>query len=149
MKIQSANASAWLGILPVVLWGILVTGQAQAGDAPGKPTGKEVPHATEPARPVEKLDEPVASPELQEANQKLRQAAEHGNAEAQFELGMRYAEGKGMPKDLVQAHMWMNLAASQGKESAIRMHDELARRMTPAQNAQADELSNKWKASHP
>ena len=35
-----------------------------------------------------------------------------GDAEAQHILGVRYATGAGVPQDYVQAHMWVNLAAS-------------------------------------
>jgi len=41
------------------------------------------------------------------------QAAE-GNAEAQNNLGALYAEGKGVPKDYVQARQWYEKAAAQG-----------------------------------
>ncbi|MDH4328118.1 MAG: sel1 repeat family protein [Nitrospira sp.] len=41
------------------------------------------------------------------------QAAE-GNAEAQNNLGGLYAEGKGVPKDYVQARQWYEKAAAQG-----------------------------------
>ncbi|MEO5348689.1 MAG: hypothetical protein H7836_03465 [Magnetococcus sp. YQC-3] len=74
----------------------------------------------------------------------IRSAAERGDINAQFDLGSRYADGNGLRKDYVQAHMWLNLAASAGKESAIRLHDEIVRRMTPSQNAQADEWARKW-----
>ncbi len=43
----------------------------------------------------------------------LRSFAEQGNAEAQYNLGYMYGEGLGVPQDdYVQAHMWLNIAAS-------------------------------------
>ena len=79
----------------------------------------------------------------------IQNAAEQGDANAQVDLASRYAEGVGVTKDLVQAHMWLNIAASQGKESAIRMHDETAKRMTPAQIAKSDEMARQWKLGRP
>ena len=44
----------------------------------------------------------------------LRQAAEQGDAEAQFVLGSRYANGEGVLKDEAEAVRWYRLAAEQG-----------------------------------
>ena len=48
----------------------------------------------------------------------FRQAAEQGHAEAQYNLGVCYANGCGMPKDLQQAIYWYTKAAEQGNEDA-------------------------------
>ena len=39
-----------------------------------------------------------------------RKAAEQGYAKAQFNLGIMYGNGRGVPQDYVEAHMWFNLA---------------------------------------
>ena len=44
----------------------------------------------------------------------LRQAAEAGDARAQFDLGVRYAGGKGVAPDTAEAARWIALAAAQG-----------------------------------
>ena len=44
----------------------------------------------------------------------LRQAAERGDPNAQFELGVRYAEGKGVAPDDKEAARWILKAAEQG-----------------------------------
>ena len=44
--------------------------------------------------------------------EQLRLAAEQGDAAARFNLGLVYAIGVGVPQDYVQAHKWINLAAS-------------------------------------
>jgi uncharacterized protein len=36
--------------------------------------------------------------------------AEKENTDAQFNLGEIYYKGRGIPQDIVQAHMWFNLA---------------------------------------
>jgi TPR repeat protein len=45
-------------------------------------------------------------------------AAEQGNAIAQFNLGVMYANGQGVPKDYTIAVRWYRFAAEQGNASA-------------------------------
>ena len=49
---------------------------------------------------------------------KLTQQANQGNAIAQFNLGLMYAKGQGVPQDDVQAVKWYRLAANQGNAIA-------------------------------
>ena len=44
----------------------------------------------------------------------LRAKAEEGNSVAQYYLGLVYAEGRAVPKDLVEAYVWLSLAAENG-----------------------------------
>jgi TPR repeat protein len=46
--------------------------------------------------------------------QALRASAEQGNAEAQFNLGLLYDHGRGLPKDKGEALKWYRRAAMQG-----------------------------------
>ena len=39
-----------------------------------------------------------------------RRAAKQGNAGGQYNLGVAYAEDKGVAQDWVQAHMWFNIS---------------------------------------
>ena len=48
----------------------------------------------------------------------LRQEADSGNANAQFDLGVRYATGKGVAHDDDEAARWIRKAAEQGHVSA-------------------------------
>ena len=41
-----------------------------------------------------------------------RPLAEQGDADAQYNLGVMYEHGQGVPQDYAHAHMWYNLAAS-------------------------------------
>jgi TPR repeat protein len=50
----------------------------------------------------------------QVAQQDLYQKAAQGNADAQVNLGLMYAEGRGVPKDDAQAVGWFRRAADQG-----------------------------------
>ena len=47
-----------------------------------------------------------------------RLAAEQGNANAQFNLGLMYANGEGVPEDDAEAVRWYRLAAEQGNANA-------------------------------
>jgi hypothetical protein len=71
--------------------------------------------------------------------------AEQGDASAQYMLGVFYDNGLGVPQNRVHAHMWLNLAATQGKEGAAAFRDLVARLMTPAQIAEAQKLAREWK----
>jgi TPR repeat protein len=50
-----------------------------------------------------------------------------------------------MPRDDVQALMWLNLAADRGDAKAVETRNLVARQMTPAQVAEAQKLSREWK----
>jgi TPR repeat protein len=56
-----------------------------------------------------------------------------------------YALGHGVPQDLVQAHMWLSLAAAASKVDAARAAIQLLANMTPAQIAEAQKLAREWK----
>jgi|GEM_PF-3814672 len=53
-----------------------------------------------------------------EALRLLQPLAEHGNAEAQFQLGQMYIFGEGVPKDLEEGFRWVRRAAEQGHPKA-------------------------------
>ncbi len=74
-----------------------------------------------------------------------RPLAEQGDADAQFNLGVMYRIGQGVPEDFVRAHMWANLAAAQGDELARINRDRLTEQMTPVQLAEAQRLAREWK----
>ena len=44
----------------------------------------------------------------------LRAKAEHGNGIAQYNLGLAYAEGRGVPADRLEAFVWLSLARQNG-----------------------------------
>ena len=52
--------------------------------------------------------------------------AEKGVVEAQYDLGLLYSIGKGVPRDYVSAHKWFNLAALRGMAEAKDLRAELA-----------------------
>ena len=48
----------------------------------------------------------------------LRKAAEQGNADAQYDFGVLYADGEGVPSDSAEAAKWYRKAAEQGHAQA-------------------------------
>ncbi len=80
----------------------------------------------------------------------LRKAAEQGHARAQNNLGFMYDNGQGVPQDYVQAHMWLDLAASryppgEDRDQAVENRDIVAKMMTPAQISEAQKLAREWR----
>ena len=72
--------------------------------------------------------------------------AGQGNAAAQNAVGVMYASGYEIPKDHVQAHMWLSLSASlSGGEAGSGYIEALAAQMTPAEIAEAERLAQAWR----
>ena len=49
---------------------------------------------------------------------KIEQQAKQGDAGAQYELGLMYAKGEGVPQDYIKAIVWFQKAAEQGNSTA-------------------------------
>jgi hypothetical protein len=88
-----------------------------------------------------------------DAVQWYRKCANVGIWDGQMSLGFLYAQGKGVPKDLVLAYMWFNLAAASAPENDLihmggdiaKQRDVVAGMMTREQVAEAQRLSREWK----
>ena len=97
------------------------------------------------AGPLEDADAALKRRDYATAVRLNRPLAEQGNANAQYNLGTFYDNGLGVPLDKVRAYMWFSLSAAQGREGAAAFRDLIARRMTPAQIAEAQKLAREWK----
>ena len=87
--------------------------------------------------------------DYQQALRWFRLAADQGEAVAQTKIGIMYDDGQGVPHDFVQAHKWYSLAATNGDKPAAELRDALAKQMTPAQIAEAQQLAREWKPKTP
>jgi TPR repeat protein len=76
-----------------------------------------------------------------EALKWYRKAADQEHANAQFNLGWMYENGQGVLKDPVTAYAWYSLSAFNGNEEGKEDRDKLAKKMTPEQIVEAQELS--------
>lgn len=74
-------------------------------------------------------------------------AAQGGQPDALFELGLSYCSGRDGTIDLIQAHKWFNLAAMRGNDEAKRYRLEVARDMSKAEIIQAQKLAREWLSS--
>jgi len=99
------------------------------------------------AGPLEDANAAIKRRDYATALRLIRPLAEQGNANAQYNLGVFYDNGLGVPQDRVRAHMWLNLAAMQGRDGAAAFRDLVARLMTPAQIAEAQKLAREWKSN--
>ena len=68
--------------------------------------------------------------------------------ETLFHLGLRYCTGHEVPRDLVEAHKWFNLAAMSGDERAREYRGEISLEMSPAQIAEAQRQARNWLTSN-
>ncbi|MEY2820448.1 MAG: hypothetical protein RL105_20, partial [Verrucomicrobiota bacterium] len=76
-----------------------------------------------------------------EAVRWYRKAAEQGHAKAQYNLGVAYDEGRGVPKDYAEAYAWLNIASAAGLEDAKKGLSAVTELMTPEQKARAQARS--------
>lgn len=74
----------------------------------------------------------------------IEYAAQGGQPDALFELGLIYCTGRDGRVDLVEAHKWFNLAAMRGNEEAKTYRLELAREMSKSDVALAQKRAREW-----
>ena len=55
------------------------------------------------------------------------------------------SDGSGVSQNYVLAHMWFNLAVTNGDEVSLENRDFAASKMTKAQIAEAQKLAREWK----
>lgn len=75
-------------------------------------------------------------------------AAERGQVEALYNLGLLYSTGQGVPTCYVTAHKWFNLAAMKGDNQARECRAELALDMSPTEIAEAQRQAREWLLQH-
>jgi hypothetical protein len=99
-----------------------------------RPAGSAPAVAAQPQKPLTAAElEQKKAMESVEEKKKLQwqiERAEKGSDPAQFALGMRYFEGKGVEKDLKKARKWLEASAKQGNtdaKKALAEHPELLR----------------------
>ncbi|TBW38025.1 hypothetical protein EYW49_10500 [Siculibacillus lacustris] len=65
-----------------------------------------------------------------------------------FQMGINHSIGRGVPADMVAAHMWFNLAAAQGNREAIRYRQEISQEMSASEIAEAQRHAREWLYRH-
>ena len=75
-------------------------------------------------------------------------AAAHGNHSAYYDLGIAFSTGShGVECDLIEAHKWFNLAASQGHEEAAWCRADISDEMSAREIAEAQRRAREWLAA--
>jgi len=75
-----------------------------------------------------------------------------GDMDAQFAAGLIYAEGRGVPIDLIQSFYWFSKAVAQGDKDAERLRVIVGSRMTEEEFQKAkhlvsaEERAGQWKS---
>ena len=82
---------------------------------------------------------------IREAVNWFRRAAEQDYAQAQHNLGAMYGTGQGVKRDYVQAYKWLNICAAKGNSGCVTQRDLIAKKLKPAQVAEAQRLSTDFK----
>ena len=59
--------------------------------------------------------------ELPTAAKWFEKAAERGVVDSQFNLGVLFESGQGLPKNLTDAYVWYAIAAQQGDQFALSL----------------------------
>jgi hypothetical protein len=79
----------------------------------------------------------------------FRKAAKTGHSPSQFNLGLAYIYGQGVPQSYSLAYMWVSISASSGEfgdySQTAEIRDDIAQKMTPQQVADAQRLAADWK----
>jgi localization factor PodJL len=69
---------------------------------------------------------------MDQAAQWFRRAAASGIINAQFNLGLLYERGDGVPVSQVEAYAWYSAAATHGDSGAAQRRDRLAASLSPS-----------------
>ena len=72
------------------------------------------------------------------------EAAGHGLRDSQYNLGMLYERGLGVPRDPAMAYLWFSLAANQGDVKGAQKRDELLTRLSGVDLMAADRRIASW-----
>ena len=84
-----------------------------------------------------------------EAARLFRMAAEQGNERAQLGLGLVYANGDGVPKNLKTAYIWFSISAANSSgdlhKVAVENRDKAARFLTKRQLNECQKIASEWK----
>ena len=79
-----------------------------------------------------------------EAGKWFLRAAENGEVDAQFQIGVFLARGDGVEQDVVEGYKWLNLASLGSHEGAKTARTELLKQMRPDAVTEAQKRSGEY-----
>ena len=77
---------------------------------------------------------------------RIGEQALQGNMDAQYALGLCYAEGRGVEEDHIEAYYWLSLAIKQGDRDAKLLRQVLQQSMSLKKINMADQLVRNYLA---
>jgi len=83
--------------------------------------------------------------DFKEAETRFRKLANNGNPPAQYNMGVMYTRGEGLPQDLVQAYFWFSLAAGKRYGNARQSRAAVRRTLNSTQLVEGQRLIDEWK----
>ena len=89
---------------------------------------------------------PDSAQDYPSAIQWFTEAANRGLADSQYNLGVLYETGRGVPASMAEAYKWYALAARSGDKDAIKRRDALREKLEPTSVSAVDTLIIKWRA---
>ena len=75
----------------------------------------------------------------------FKDAANFGIKDSQFNLGILFGQGMGVPQDLAESYKWFALAAKTGDTDAAAKRDEVAKAMDPLELDETRKVVADWK----
>ena len=66
---------------------------------------------------------------------------------AQYNLGLMHIQGRGIAQDDILAHVWFNIAASNGSSDALNNRDIVEKALTAEQVLKAQKIAKEWTQS--
>lgn len=97
---------------------------------------------------VEKGNAAVQREDYETAVTWFRKSAEQGEALAQYNLGVKYANGQGVAQDYILAHMWFNIGGANGNKKAMENREIIAKKMTRENISKAQKMAREWLGKH-
>ncbi len=77
-----------------------------------------------------------------------RKAANQGDFAAQYNLGMMYEKGLGVPQNLVLSYQWYAVSANRENEMAITALEQLKTQLSPEKIKEGERLVQQWTKKH-
>ena len=74
----------------------------------------------------------------------FRKAAEQGDANAQFNLGVMYGSGRGVPQNYKQSYVWSSVSLANGFGDAKEEQDNASQKLTPSELSEAQALAAEY-----
>lgn len=90
---------------------------------------------------------PGGKPDYTNAIPWFRRAADRGLRDSQYNLGVLYARGLGVPANLAESYRWFSLAANQGDADAAKKRDDVAKRLDQQTLVAAQLAVQTWAAA--